>query len=477
MDFDKILSDSLVSAVRSILFILRGIILIPIITKTAGADTYGIWTTAIALIGIVTTVGGFHLYGALIRYAQQDRPVREVTSELYTLTLVLTGIVAACYVLIESVFGFDLAGIGQASSSGFLFLLAAIALAKGGFIVLRNAPRATGQVKLYEKIQMAWGLLEALVLGAVFYFVGSVSVALVALLLIFIFLNLLLGVKYLSGFRLPSVSSFKQYFGYGAPMFPREVASSLIQHADKVLILYFLSPTAVGVYAVVYSVTKLPQTLAGTLNSTLYPTVSSLWEDAERDSLVQLYDQINRWAMLLGLPATVGVVLIAEPAIRLLSTPEVATAGVGIVPILAVGFAISGYSKPLVYVLTAAEETTRLGGVNVFAAVLNVCLNLLLIPRLGLPGAALATAASQVTTAGYIAYRARTHVAFTFPIKPFGIASLGTTAMVVTLVVLPLQSVELVQLIAYPTIGVLIYFPVVLLLGGTTRREIARVVQ
>lgn len=476
MRSEKILSDAIISALRSGFFLLRGLILIPIITKTAGPDVYGLWSTAVALVGILVTVGGFHLYGALIRYGQQDQDPKRTASEIYTLTLGTTSLIAVIYILLEFVLDLNLAGIGG-DSSRIAFVLAGIAITQSGYTVLQNVPRALGQVKAYEFIQISRGLLEAIALGLVFYLTGSVYIGLIALLSTSVIMNALLGFKYYSGPELPSISSFKRYFSYGGPMFPREVASSIIQHADKVLILYFLSPTAVGIYAVVYSIAKLLQTMAGTLNSTLYPTVSTLWDNNDFDSLSKLYTQINRWSVLVGIPATAGLVFVSVPIIRLLSTSEIATASGEIIPVLVVGFALAGYAKPLVYILTSAEETTKIGSINVFAAVLNIGLNIVLIPRYGLLGAAIATLAAQAATAGYVTYRARTHIPISFSIRTFGTAVFGTIVMLGALVLFPTPAVPIVKAIAYPIVGVAVYFSLLVVLGETSKSELTKVIQ
>jgi O-antigen/teichoic acid export membrane protein len=477
MDSGKVLSDTLVSVSRRFLFILRGIILIPIITKTAGTDVYGLWSTAIALAGVLVIVGGFHMHGALIRFGQREDDIQTSVSEVYILTLLTTSVVATTYVLVEFVFGLGLVGGGIENGFRGTLLLAGLTIAWGGFVVLQNTPRASGNVKIYEFIEIVRGFLEAVVLGVVFFLTGRVFAGLLALCSLYVLLNLILGIKYLTRVGIPARSSFKRYFSYGAPMFPKEVASSLIQHGDKILILYFMSPTAVGIYAVTYSVTKLLQTMAGTMNSTLYPTVSSLWDNDDHDSLVKLYNQINRWIVLLGIPALVGLIFVANPAIRLLSTPKIATTSVDFIPILAVGFAISGYSKPLVYILTAAEETVKLGGINIFAATLNIVLNILLIPWAGLIGAALATATSQVVTAGYITYYARGRLDFSFPARSFVISIIGTTLMLGGLILIPLPPSAVIQTVVYPVVGILIYFPLIIILGGTSWSELTSVIQ
>ncbi|MFC6976824.1 hypothetical protein ACFQL1_22350 [Halomicroarcula sp. GCM10025709] len=58
MDFRKVLTDSGVSLFRQIVSLSRGILVVPIITKLIGVDTYGVWTLVFSVVTIYAGVGG-----------------------------------------------------------------------------------------------------------------------------------------------------------------------------------------------------------------------------------------------------------------------------------------------------------------------------------------------------------------------------------------------------------------------------------
>jgi O-antigen/teichoic acid export membrane protein len=260
-------------------------------------------------------------------------------------------------------------------------------------------------------------------------------------------------------------------------MVPKDLGGRFLTNADKYIILYFLSPTAVSIYAVSYAAANVVQTFAQMLGPTLYPTVTSEWDDGNITGIRRLYTTIFEWYTFVGMPATVGISILAFPVLRLLSTPVIAREGQMVVALLALGFFIYGYNLPLTFIINAAEKNEELSKITVVAAVANVFLNIILLPLIGIFGAVIATIVAQSATTVYVYYHTRSMIGFEFPLITFGKAAFATGAMAVVLILIPFTLSWQLKLIAFPVLGVLTYLGVFILVGGFSREEIREAIQ
>jgi O-antigen/teichoic acid export membrane protein len=99
--------------------------------------------------------------------------------------------------------------------------------------------------------------------------------------------------------------------------------------------------------------------------------------------------------LLIGLPAAAGVALVARPLSEVLIGEELRTAAASVTPWIALSallFGLTAYYFGQAF--TLGKKTKRLLIAMAIPAGLNVVLNLILVPRFGLMGAAWATAAS-----------------------------------------------------------------------------------
>lgn len=473
----KVFSDSAFSAFRSVVTMARAIVVIPLITNLLGAESYGVWVTAFSAVSLLSATGSVHLHGSLVRYTSRESAENQTYSDVVVLTAALGGAVAVVVVVAGSVV--DLAPLFEGAVADQFALVAVSALlilVTMLFNVNINFPRAKGRVKWYDALKLGRALVETLVLVAVFLLGGGVIAGLAALVVLAALMNLAVVSYVVATFPLPAPdpSNFRRYVGYGIPMVPKELAGSLLAHTDKYLLLYFLGPAAVGVYAVAQAVGKPLVSITGIFNPTLYPTIAREYDEGNFEEIADLYRTIFRFYSIVGVPATVGVIVLAEPLLALISTPDIARQGVVLVPLFILGYFVRGYDNSVEYILTSAERTDVIGGAVTATAVLNLVCNLALIPLLGMLGAALATLASQVFLFGVLVHYARTEIRFSVPWRSIGRSLLAALGMGALLTVLDLGLGTYASLAVYPVIGATVYFALLGLLGEFSGAERAR---
>lgn len=477
MDFRKIFTDSIVSAARTILFVLRRLLVIPVITKYIGEESYGIWVTVIALVAVFAAAGRIHMHGSLIRYTEGDSINPTVLTETVLITLFTTATAGVVVVGVELVLNlFDIQNFSSVERLVVTSVTAGLVFLSGIFNFLINIPRAIGQVKRTEYLLVVQMLAELAIVIPVLYFTRDIILGLVSLFGVLVFLNVAIGLYYIPGnINIPTEWNLSKYLSYGVPLMPKELSDSILSGADKFIILYFLSPGAAGIYAAVYSLCAMFRTGAGVLNTTLYPAVTDAWDLDETKQLQTLYRGIFKGYVFLAIPAFVGLVVVSPTLLRLLATEQVASRGAILVPVIGFGFLIRGLESPISYILNAAERTHVLGTVSVGAAILNVGLNVALIPLIGLVGAAAATLVANVLITGVVIYYASREFEMDIDLRATTKAVLGSAVMWAVLVQLSLPS-GIVGLILQIGTGVVIYFGMLIITRGVTRSDIETMV-
>ena len=186
---------------------------------------------------------------------------------------------------------------------------------------------------------------------------------------------------------------------YSVPLTATRGANVLDKRVDTILVGYFMNPVAVSYYYLAKQVVGFIQTPAASLGFTISPTYGEEKAGGDTDRAARLYETTLRHVLLLYVPAGAGMVLTAEPAIRLIFGEQWVPAA----PVLQVfaGFvvlqAIAYITSDALDFLGRATERAYAKGVTSIA---NFLLNLVLIPEYGVVGAA---AATVVTFGAYVA--------------------------------------------------------------------------
>lgn len=471
----KVFSDSAFSALRTLVSIVRGLAVIPIITNLLGASSYGVWVTVIASIGLIRATGGLHLHGSLVRFSSKESDRNQTFSDVLLLgTLIAVILSTGVFVVSLAVGPAQYLGLRIPDSGTFAGLLALLLFSTLLLQITLNYPRAHGNVRLYEMVRLSRKGLEAVSLLVVFGLGAGLLAGFAVLSGVALVLNVILlsWVFLRREVPLPDPANFKQYVVYGLPMVPKELSRTLLADSDKYLLLLFLGPASVGIYTVAEKVCRPMVKLTGIFNSTLYPRIAAAWDEDDFSEIAEVYSNIFRYYSIIGIPAMTGVVVLAEPLLTAFSTPNIAKQGAYLVPVFIGGYFLRGYDNPVRYVLTSAERTEIIGGAVVTAVLLNIGLNVVLIPRYGMFGAASATGLALLVLVGIVFAFSYQHIALPFPWLTVGRASTASLVMGATLhyAFPPLGTYT--KLGVYPVVGCVLYFSVLFILGEFSEQEL-----
>lgn len=182
--------------------------------------------------------------------------------------------------------------------------------------------------------------------------------------------------------------------GVGAPLLVVGFGYLLARYADRILLGALADASAVGVYTVASTLAGATLVLHGALVAVFKPVVADAYRQGEMEEAGRAYRLVSKWA---GVASGALLVAFAGLGPRILSVfgAGYATGPAHVALLLLTGlFFVGTWIGPTGAILQMSRgEWIELANTAVFL-VLNVGLNVWLIPKLGIVGAALATLAS-----------------------------------------------------------------------------------
>lgn len=190
-----------------------------------------------------------------------------------------------------------------------------------------------------------------------------------------------------------AVTHRRELLGFSAPLFLVESLNFILLRVDVIMLGIFLVSQQVGIYNAATRVAMLQLIPLASVNSIFAPMIAEYYGRDDLDNLRANYKMATRWVFSLVFPLGLFVILFSAPLLRLFGT-EFAVGSAALV-ILAGGQLVRATVGPAEHMIMMTGHP-RLNLANSLAlAMLNVVLNLLLIPRFGIVGAAVATASSM----------------------------------------------------------------------------------
>ncbi len=162
---------------------------------------------------------------------------------------------------------------------------------------------------------------------------------------------------------------------------------------DILMLGYFRSPTEVGIYRAASQTALLMTLFTRSLVTIFTPMIANFYNSGNLSELDKLFRLAARWSFSLTLPLFLVVAVTGEDLLKVFGQEF----GLGWIPliILAAGqLARAGPGGFAMHILSmSGHQYLKLVG-DVILAVTNIALNLFMIPRWGLVGAAIATGIS-----------------------------------------------------------------------------------
>ncbi|MFC4439733.1 MULTISPECIES: oligosaccharide flippase family protein [Natrialbaceae] len=246
---------------------------------------------------------------------------------------------------------------------------------------------------------------------------------------------------------------------------------SSLYHIDVVMLQHFRESAEVGNYKAALTLAEFLWFVPLALQTVYVHSTSELWSRNRTRQITSLASKTTRYTFLLTAIMAVGLAALADVAVPIYFGPDATPA---IEPLLlllpgALGFALA---RPILAV-SQGEGTLRYPvAATGTAAVINVVLNFLLIPRYGMSGAAVATSIGYGGMFIFHCVSAR-HVGFN-PLADARFSRVLATTALAAVPIFALATVitnEWLALVIVPPTGLAIYLAFAVLTGAIEPAE------
>ncbi len=207
---------------------------------------------------------------------------------------------------------------------------------------------------------------------------------------------------------------------YGLPLSLTVALTVVISTSDRFLIAWILGKDAAGLYSVAVDFTS--QTIAMlmiVIYLAVFPLAVRAWEEHGREAAQREMRHNASLLLAVGLPATVGLSVLAPGIANCFLGESFRHTAVEILPLVAAGTFLASFKA--FHFDTAFQFVNRTiiqVWIVLFAAVVNIALNLVAIRRFGINGAASASVLAYVLAIVLTALVGRRYLALPLPMRP-----------------------------------------------------------
>jgi O-antigen/teichoic acid export membrane protein len=378
--------------------------------KTAGTifATTSLFIIATAVVQLGTDIGLVRWLPALMVRGERDqlRPVLRVALLPVVAASLATGV--AGYLLAPRLADVIASGADHTERVAQIRVLAAFLPVAAVYNVLLAATRGMRTMVPTVATESFGRSLVQLLMVAVVQVAGLGAVAVVVAWSLPYAVGLAVVVMWFAALlrtrgraRPPSETADVQAGGYAGAFWryttPRAIGTAsqmALKRADIVLVAALRSPSEAALYAAATRFVVLGQLGVQALQQALSPQLSALFAQEDHRSARDVYRATTAWAMLLAWPTYLACAVMAPDLLRVFGDgyDEVAP----VVVMLSIAMLAATASGAVDTVLLMSGHSWLSLGNNLSALVLNLALNVVLIPKFGAVGAGVAWTISIV---------------------------------------------------------------------------------
>lgn len=382
-----------------------------IIARNFGPEVYGLFSIAIMILGWFVLFGSLGFSEGLIRYLSWYRGKKDYKriKYLFNITILINlfiGIISA--IILYSFSEFIAINIFHNGDliiflKIFSFLIPVYLLSNILLSVLQAFERIQWYSFIVNVLQNIIKLLALIIL--IFFGIGSNSIIFsyfLGYLAILIFSYFICRHKTPEIFGLYNLKprektkTFKEFYSYSWPLLFTVAISEIFFWADSFFIGYFNGAADVGFYNVAVSIVLLLMIVPELFLKLFFPLITKEYSKNNHEIVKQLSQQVGKWIFVLNIPLFLIMFLFPGVIINVLFGSEYLVAS-NALKILSLGTLVSSSLIWIYNNLLSMAGKTKLLFINLlFASILNIFLNIFLIPKYGITGAAIATTISKI---------------------------------------------------------------------------------
>lgn len=459
-----------VVGIANILISLSGLIFIPIITKSFSTADYGVWAQVNTFVSLVPNFVNLGLPYTMVRFLAAEKDKEIIKQSFYSMMLLVLASTLIMTVVFL-IFSNQIASALFDGSMQIMYIVIVMSFFACLDLMLLSYFRTFQQIVLYSTflvLQTYIGVVFSIVLTWMHQPIDIVVLGrFFGFFLVFIAMAILI-VREL-GFT-TKLKNLKEELKFALPTVPNNISSWVVDSSDKFVIGIFLGSAAVGCYSPGYALGNIILMFLTPFAVLLPAVLPEYYEKGDMDTVNTFLTYSMKYYLLITIPACVGLGLLSKPLLYILTTTIIADSGFMITPVVALGAMFMGIYGIVNNIIILEKKTTILAHIWIAVAILNIVLNILAVPYIGIYGAGLATLVCYFFAFAVTVIYSKKYARLPFDYK--SIVKIIIASVIMGIFVIVLNPMGIINIILVIAVAVVIYFAVLALLKGIDKKEI-----
>lgn len=426
----------------SLLSTLAGLISFPLLTRIFSVGDYGVMNLISATLTAALALGKVGVQHAIIRYRTETLAGkgRYSAAQLYATTFLGmcgSGLLAAVVLGVGAQL-VPLRWLGDRRLPTLFAIASLVVFIQVAESIIFNFLRADQKTAVLMKYQVGkryFGL--ALVLFAVFVISRTLMAFYGAMLVTEMVAVGALTVAFFRRRSVPplarrdfSLPLYRELLAFGIPMMiGYEMSGIVLGVGDRYVIHGMIGEQPLGLYSAAYNLCQYVQTVfVASVGQAVTPLYMQMFDQQGPEETARFVARSLRNYVLCGAPVVAGLAAVGPALLPSLASEKYASAAI-IVPWVIAGMVVDGSNTMVAAGLFIHRKTKQIMSVVLSAAILNVMLNIILVPRIGILGAAIATLVSYALASAALAAASRRFLPVRLPWPTMARSALAALGM------------------------------------------------
>jgi len=402
---------------------LCGLIVSMALARMLGPEEYGRYSYVIWLMGVIVLIASYGLPSAMTRYIADCYTVDSVAAKSIFGGILRAGaLIALAVALVFS------ASAAYPDLRLQRLIIALIALQIVPMVMGRLYSSAAAGIQKYElnaRIALVTNPLQAVLLilavGQGYALTGILTVLLAVNIIQWIMSVFLLRPFFRfqrSGASIPLAPELKQRIrSFAFTVFLLAILDAVVWQKSEILFLErFSTLKEISFYSLAFTLTYMMMQIPAGCSNVLFPAFSELFGHSETGKLRKGYAAATKILALLTVPIGLAGMVAAPAIIGLLYGPEYASSA-RLLQMLLIAGMVTTFNRPVSSILYSTERQSIILRVSIALAIVNIILDVSLIPFFGAMGAVWANNIAQMTGVAVGLYYLKKYLAYTYPAR------------------------------------------------------------
>lgn len=382
-----------------------------LLARGLGPEGLGVFSIGMGITGLILIFAALGLYQGIVHYVvvydAQKKPEKVRGTVLFSMKaqLVASLIFAALLFYFSDYIAIDLYNLPELAS--VLKILSVVLPFTVLVSTLMMVIQAFKKIKYMVFTRNIAENIAKLLFTSIFLFFGmhlvgaSIALALASVSAFIIGLYLVQKKVFpLLGKGLESSYDWRELFGYSWPLLAVGFFDLVMRSIDTLMLGYLSNAYDAGIYNVASPTANLLVVASIAFSSLFLPVMTGLYAQGKIDEFNRTFKVVTRWIFAVIFPALLFTILFAGEILSIMFGAIYAE-GANALVILSLGVFMVSFVGPVKSILESIKKTKLIFFNTVFCGLLNVVLNIWLIPLFAVSnnaivGAALATTISYV---------------------------------------------------------------------------------